>query len=36
MNARQRQLRLPDYLAYMLDASRLARSYVKGQSQPGS
>jgi uncharacterized protein with HEPN domain len=30
MNAKQRQLRLPDYLEHMLGASRLARSYVEG------
>ncbi|MGF7137499.1 uncharacterized protein YdeI (YjbR/CyaY-like superfamily) [Paraburkholderia sp. EB58] len=30
MNAKQRQLRLPDDLEHMLDASRLAQQYVAG------
>lgn len=28
MNAKQRQLRLGDYVAHMLDASRTAREYI--------
>ena len=30
MNAKQRQLRLADYVEHMLDASKTARSYVAG------
>ncbi|MGF6604601.1 uncharacterized protein with HEPN domain [Paraburkholderia sp. GAS448] len=30
MNAKQRQLRLPDYLEHMLEASRLAQQYLAG------
>jgi uncharacterized protein with HEPN domain len=33
MNAKQRQLRLADYLEHMLEAERLARSYVHGMNQ---
>jgi hypothetical protein len=30
MNAKQRQLRLQDYLEHMLEASRLAQQYLTG------
>ncbi|WP_160312582.1 ribonuclease HepT family protein [Caballeronia mineralivorans] len=30
MNAKQRQLRLQDYLEHMLEASRLAQQYLAG------
>ncbi len=33
MNARKKQLRQADYLEHMLDAIRLARSYVDGLSK---
>lgn len=33
MNAKQRQLRQEDYLEHMLDAVRLARSYVEGMAK---
>jgi hypothetical protein len=34
MNAKQRALRLPDYLAHMLAASQVAQSYVEGIAKP--
>ena len=33
MNAKKKQLRQADYLEHMLDAIRLARSYVEGISR---
>jgi len=35
MNAKQRQLRLADYVEHMLDASKTARSYVAGITKTG-